>query len=200
LLYTIFLKNEVFQNLVLGKIGLKEELETPMVRMKELLKMSTPKIRELGEKHKGSPRDSLIYRSLVMGREYNYGSLKKRQIELTDTVIQRFKTAGVEVVICPGLFPAFKLDTSADCDLICSYLYQWNLLNFPAGAMPVTRVRSDEQVYEPSCSDLFTKCVQDSMKGSEGLPIGIQVVGLPWKEELVVKTMKTIYGLLKNKN
>lgn len=30
------------------------------------------------------------------------------------------------------------------------------------------------------------------MKNSQGLPVGIQICGLPWKDELVMKVMREI--------
>jgi hypothetical protein len=57
-----------------------------------------------------------------------------------------------------------------------------NLLHWPAGIVPVTHVRSDEQFY-PSNSDLPAdqRCVlaakaRTAMQDSEGLPVCAQVL------------------------
>ena len=52
----------------------------------------------------------------------------------------------------------------------------------PSLAMPVTRVRADEQVYESAHKDLHTSNIVENCKDSEGLPVGVQIIGLPYAE------------------
>ena len=73
-----------------------------------------------------------------------------------------------------------------------SYLSIWNLLDFPAGVVPVTRVTTGEDVYYSSHKDLNTIMAKNSVKGTVGLPAGVQVIGLPYKDELVLAGMKLI--------
>ena len=51
----------------------------------------------------------------------------------------------------------------------------------------------------PVKEDLFYKWVADATKGAEGLPIGVQVVGRRFQEELVLHVMKEIETLAKMK-
>jgi len=74
------------------------------------------------------------------------------------------------------------------------YTCVWNFLSMPAGAMPVTVVRQDEQHYESSHNDGITQSLRRNAAGSAGLPVGIQVVGLPFEEEKVLSLMKTVEG------
>ena len=48
--------------------------------------------------------------------------------------------------------------------------------------MPITVVRNDEQNYESKYNDMITNVIKENAKGSAGLPISIQVVGLPYSE------------------
>jgi fatty acid amide hydrolase len=107
-------------------------------------------------------------------------------------VIQRFTDAGVEVCLTYGLFPAIRKNTAKHCDLMRVYCYIWNYLNFPVGVVPITTVREDEQHYESQYTDRLTEELVATMHGSAGLPVGVQVVGLPWHDELVVDTMVSL--------
>lgn len=41
-------------------------------------------------------------------------------------------------------------------------------------------------------NDLSAKLLKANAKESKGMPIGIQVVGKPWKEEEVLEVMKAV--------
>eukprot|EP00871_Galdieria_phlegrea_P003325 jgi/Galph1/3994/GphlegSOOS_G2649.1 len=78
-----------------------------------------------------------------------------------------------------------------------SYCFLCNVLNLPAGVVPVTLVRQEEgqAAWLSPCKDLLDKLVQDCVTGDggcEGLPVGIQVVSTPWKEEMCLRVMKEI--------
>jgi hypothetical protein len=50
-----------------------------------------------------------------------------------------------------------------------------------ACSLPITLVREDEQYYESKWNDEFTKAVKKSAADSKGLPVGVQVIGLPFE-------------------
>ena len=49
----------------------------------------------------------------------------------------------------------------------------YNLLSFPAGVLPVTKVKENEQFYDDGRGDEFTHYMNETMKDSKGLPVGI---------------------------
>ncbi len=57
--------------------------------------------------------------------------------------------------------------------------------------VPVTRVRADETVRKPS-RDLVERHAAKVDAQSEGLPVGVQVVGRPWAEGTVLAVMEAI--------
>ncbi|RYG51723.1 hypothetical protein EON66_10470, partial [archaeon] len=79
-----------------------------------------------------------------------------------------------------------------------SYTFLFNTLNFPAGTVPVTFVRDDECVYTPPAyqRDDFAAKAAESLRGAAGLPVGVQVVGLPYADELVLCGMNALAGAL----
>ncbi len=71
-------------------------------------------------------------------------------------------------------------------------MFIMNLFRMPAGALPVTHVKSDEQFYQDEFDDVYTKAFQDNMENSEGLPVGVQIVGRVWEDEQCLKLMELI--------
>ena len=70
------------------------------------------------------------------------------------------------------------------------------MLNFPAGVAPVTRVRDDE-LQRPQVSDTVEKCCAQVEAQSAGLPVGVQVVARPFREDLVLAAMAAIEARVK---
>jgi Asp-tRNA(Asn)/Glu-tRNA(Gln) amidotransferase A subunit family amidase len=66
------------------------------------------------------------------------------------------------------------------------------MLGVPAGVVPVTRVRSGEESDRPASRDKSVQAARDIEQGSAGLPIGVQVVGRHWREDLVLAGMQAI--------
>jgi hypothetical protein len=65
-----------------------------------------------------------------------------------------------------------------------------------AGVLPVTEVHDTEaeQRYRPPVGqqDRFSQQADESMEGSKGCPVGVQVVGLPFQDEKVLGVMKIL--------
>ena len=58
--------------------------------------------------------------------------------------------------------------------------------------MPTTTTREDEQHYSSRFQDSFTVKTLPVVKGSVGLPVGVQVVALPHADELALRVMKQL--------
>ncbi len=65
------------------------------------------------------------------------------------------------------------------------------LVQFPAGVVPVTRVRPEEARRERPRDRLEKRAAEIDAK-SVGLPVGVQVVGFPFSEHLVMAAMIAI--------
>ncbi|XP_064372237.1 vitamin D3 hydroxylase-associated protein-like [Dromaius novaehollandiae] len=113
--------------------------------------------------------------------------------------ITRWKNLDLDVVLCPVLGPAFTLgysETNVD-GLSSTMLY--NILNFPAGVVPVTMVtEADEeqlQLYSRYLDEPWDKKLRKAVEGAVGLPVAVQCVALPWQEELCLRFMKEVERL-----
>lgn len=90
-----------------------------------------------------------------------------------------------------GMVPFVLASTSKDLAPAASATFIYNLLDFPAGTVPVTTVREDECKYEcpSSQDDRFAAAARRAMQGSAGLPVGVQVVALPMQDEVALAVM-----------
>jgi len=111
---------------------------------------------------------------------------------LKEQLIHKWSDMQLDCVLCPsGGTPAFPHGMSGKLSQGCSYFFIWNALPFPAGSVPVTTVKDDEEVYSGPADDI-TAAAKICMKGSGGLPVGVQVVGLPFHDELCLRGMKAV--------
>ena len=76
---------------------------------------------------------------------------------------------------------------------IYDYCLMWNMVNYPAGVVPVTSVlEGEDQVYEDGINDILTKAIRDDIKGSVGMPIAVQVISYAFQDEVALGVMKAI--------
>ncbi|XP_064617239.1 fatty-acid amide hydrolase 1-like [Liolophura sinensis] len=115
-------------------------------------------------------------------------------------VIKEWKEENLDAVICPPCACVAMPDGLATrLGVIYSYTFLYNVLNFPAGVVPVTTVNREDitrlQEYPADCDG--QRVMKRAMQGSEGMPVGVQCVGLPFQEELVLRVMKAVEDGLK---
>ncbi|EGR33635.1 hypothetical protein IMG5_047440 [Ichthyophthirius multifiliis] len=115
-------------------------------------------------------------------------------LKIKQQFITLFKKYNIQAVVCPSLgTPALKHGKNSENFLTSIYTYIWNFVDFPAGIIPVTKVLENEQHYKNSrINDSISKDIDQNMKNTKGMPVGVQVVGLPNMDELVLNLMKQI--------
>lgn len=91
--------------------------------------------------------------------------------------------------------PAFLHTSSKDLTPSLSYCFLLNLLRWPAGVVPVTRVREDEAYYydtqqlPPNQRDTLAARAARQMRGAAGLPVGVQLATVHNEDELCLHLM-----------
>ena len=81
-----------------------------------------------------------------------------------------------------------------------SYTAVYNLIGCPAGILPVTRESPGDQAAleaEYPDTDANFRLAREAARGGAGLPLGVQVIGRHFQEEMVLHVMKTIENLVK---
>jgi fatty acid amide hydrolase len=106
--------------------------------------------------------------------------------------LRAMDAARIDVVLCPAhATPALPHGMSKDFPIAGSPSMFWNAVQFPAGVVPVTRVREDEAV-RPGARGRWETHAENVDRASVGLPVGVQVVARPWKDEEVLAAMMAI--------
>jgi fatty acid amide hydrolase len=104
------------------------------------------------------------------------------------------RAAGVDVLLCPpNALPALTHGASADLGpASVSYTALYALLGWPAGVVPVTRVRPVEMDRRPRGGDMMDRAARRVDAGSAGLPVGVQVAARPNREDHILTVMAAV--------
>jgi fatty acid amide hydrolase len=102
-------------------------------------------------------------------------------------------SAAFDLVLCPASpVPAVTHGATADLGVLGATTILYNLLGYPAGVVPWTTVRSDEAEPGPAARGRVARRLREVVAGSAGLPMGVQVVGRPWRDHQVLAAMAAI--------
>ncbi|NWX94804.1 FAAH1 hydrolase, partial [Nothoprocta ornata] len=117
--------------------------------------------------------------------------------------IASWRDLRLDVLLCPVLGPAFNTGYPGKLLTAISSTMLYNVLNFPAGVVPVSRVtEADEEelkLYQGYCDDPWDRTLKQAVRGAVGLPVAVQCVALPWQEELCLRFMKEVETLRRAK-
>lgn len=122
-----------------------------------------------------------------------YHSMISTRDKLRDRFSKAWRTAGIDVLLCPAFaFPAPPVEEVRNLSLAVRTTQIYNLLDYPAGVVPVTHVTEEDlsKPWNPSVD--FAKAALRSRIDSKGLPISLQVVALPWREEMCLRGLRAV--------
>jgi len=117
---------------------------------------------------------------------------------LTVDILSLWQQKEIDVIIAPGfVFPAPPVKHPARLVPAVSYTAAYNVLDFPVGSLPITRVIPQDEAamesYPKPSEDILFKLVREGASANTvGLPLNVQVIGRPWQEELVLHVMKLL--------
>ncbi len=171
--------------------GLVQVLRTPAVARPALARA----LRALGEERLA---DVLGYvRELSAG---DYHELVVRAHRFRERVLASMVDAGLDAVICAvHPLPALRHGGSYLLGSVPGPTFLWNLMGVPSGSAAVTRVRGDEQTGRDARSrDRVERAAAETDAGSAGLPIGVQVLAKPWREDIVLALMRVLQDKLRH--
>ncbi|XP_070572442.1 vitamin D3 hydroxylase-associated protein-like [Ptychodera flava] len=121
--------------------------------------------------------------------------------EYVSKFISAWKEAQIDVLLCPAFgITACTNDYAAKLFFLAGTTGMYNLIDFPAGTVSVTKVtREDEENLEHSfeVKDQWDQMAKEACKDSLGLPVSVQCVALPWQEEMCLKLMKEVEKSIK---
>lgn len=101
---------------------------------------------------------------------------------------------GFDVIVCPAhALPAIPHNSFSQISFSAASTMLWNCYDFPAGVVPVTQVQPSDVFVSPA-HDLLDRRVRAAYDPVQqtGLPLGVQIVSLPFQEEMVLRVMKEV--------
>ena len=105
------------------------------------------------------------------------------------------------MIVLPAPFPAFQAALAKDVGLApigARLAIYWQ---FPSGTIPVTLVKEDEEIFEEKAfNDGITEKCREAMIGSTGLPVGVEIITTPFKDEKAMAIMKILEEQIKFTN
>jgi fatty acid amide hydrolase len=97
-----------------------------------------------------------------------------------------------DVLLCPPSGLPALTHGAFNGNIASSYSLLFNLLGLPAGVVAATRVRPGEESERPWRPDGVVRAARAVEAGSTGLPIGVQVVARPWREDVALAVMAAL--------
>jgi fatty acid amide hydrolase len=95
-----------------------------------------------------------------------------------------------DAIICPPTsLPAVLHGSTANLPDFDSYARLYNILGMPAGVVAASRVRAGEESDRPASKDPVEQMALKVEQGSAGLPVGVQVAALHWREDVALAVM-----------
>lgn len=188
---SIFYKDNYINAALTGSVDLHEPLLPMLKNFQQVLTFPKLVIAFL-LKVLRDQKKTIFLKAFYDSLNYNEMHFTKIIDGIRDRMVKQMKDLGIEMLLCHGMMPAVLKETTNDTNLWAMYTLIWNGLRFAGGALPVTRVREDEQYYNSKFNGIFESSMRRCMNGSAGLPVGIQVISFSWREEMILKLMKIL--------
>jgi fatty acid amide hydrolase len=172
--------------------GLVQVLKTPMVARPAVARA----LRASGNERMAELLD--LIRSLDAS---NYQDVVLRTNRFRQRVLSSMADAGLDAVICAAHpLPALRHGGSYLLGSVAGCTFLWNVMGVPSGSVAVTRVREDEQgSREQRTRDRVMRAAAETDAGSAGLPVGVQVVARPWREDVVLAVMRRLQDSIRER-
>src|SRR5579863_1469638 len=111
-------------------------------------------------------------------------------------LLQSLDNAGggpADLILCPAYaLPPIRHGATEMMPMPGAYIPRANVTGFPAGVVPVTRGRPNEESDRPPSRDLIERVARETERGSAGLPIAVQIIARPSREHLALAAMTQI--------
>jgi fatty acid amide hydrolase len=122
-----------------------------------------------------------------------YWQLVERKNQLAARVLANMRQQGISAIVCPPhALPAMPHVKAFDLLAAASYAMVINLLGLPSGTFSMTRVAAGEDSSRERSRDRVLRRARETDAGSVGLPVGVQVSALPWREDIVLALLATL--------
>ena len=126
-------------------------------------------------------------------RTDQYWTLIEQQQDYQARFAAAMDEAQLDVILCPPTaLPAYTHGASKELGTGGAYPIVYNLLGYPAGVVPFTKVRPGEESKRPESKDWLEQAAAKVEHNSTGLPIAVQVVARPWRDHVSLAVMAAL--------
>ena len=144
----------------------------------------------------GQPRSARNVRRFASGSADDYWQAVEAIADFRRDLLRSIEQAEggpIDLILCPAYaVPAVRHGATEMMPMPGAFAPLANISGFPAGIVPVTRVRTNEESDRPPSRDLMDRVARESERGSTGLPIAVQVIARPWREHVALAAMAQI--------
>jgi fatty acid amide hydrolase len=144
----------------------------------------------------GQCRSALTMRRFGSGSADQYWQTVEAIENFRHELLRSFEQADggpIDLVLCPAYaVPAVQHGATELMPMPGAYAPLANVSGFPAGIVPVTRVRPDEESDRSASRDQVDRVAREAERGSAGLPIAVQVIARPWRDHIALAAMAKI--------
>ncbi|KAG4075424.1 hypothetical protein HA402_015077 [Bradysia odoriphaga] len=113
--------------------------------------------------------------------------------QLTSKLLAQMEENNLDLILAPAFpFAACRINDTEALFGATEYTMIWNFVDFPAGVIPFgTESGQNIDNYKDE-GDALLRLAKESTKESIGSPIGVQIIGKPFKEELVLRALNEL--------
>jgi Asp-tRNA(Asn)/Glu-tRNA(Gln) amidotransferase A subunit family amidase len=192
-LYVLYNKNPYIWNVVTGKLNINEKLFPMYEFAKKMHTFPHWLIKIFRYFEPLESRKRFFLTTFLDSFKVNQSEIFAGFANCYKKFYQKMNDLDISAVLTIGLpLPAIKLMSSNFIMVMVCYLFIFNCMKMPAGVTSVTTVREDEQFYESQYNDVITEKSNETMQGSKGLSIGVQVAARCFDDEIVIEILKDI--------
>jgi fatty acid amide hydrolase len=129
-----------------------------------------------------------------------YWELVRDRKEYVRSAATQFAKDRIDAIIAPphGL-PALLHGTSAETITGGVFSFVPNLLGLPCATLAATRVRPGEESDRPRSREISQSTSWRVEQGSAGLPVGVQIASMWWREDVTLALMRRLEAYFKNR-
>ena len=136
---------------------------------------------------------SILLPNVGMVPSKHLASLIAARESYKEAFVTLMQQRGLAAIICPPYpLPALRHHDKTRLTLDGAYALLFNFLQMPAGVVSLSRVRPGEESDRPNSRDLIDRIPQAIESNSAGLPVGVQVASLHWREDIVLAIMQAL--------
>jgi fatty acid amide hydrolase len=169
---------------------------TRMARLPRLLRPTLGWMFECaGQRHSA---ELLRHTAPASASEYWQTTHRRRQYVLR--FFEALDSGGFDALLCPvHALPALTHGSFKHLLTAASYSMLTNLLGVPTGTVPITTVRPGEESDRRASHDRVERAALAVEADSAGLPIGVQVSGRMWRDDVALALMEVLEAHFRTK-